>query len=54
MTIFLKSLGYPVWKMVDTKYTLPSIETDMDDKQTKEAKMNAKAMNALYCALGTN
>ena len=54
MTIFLKSLGYPVWKMVDTKYTLPLIEIAMDDKKTKEAELNSKAMNALYCALGTN
>ena len=32
MTIFLKSLGYPVWIMVDMKYTLPLVESAMDDK----------------------
>ena len=54
MTIFLKSLGYTVWIIVERQYKLPTTEAVMDENQTKEEEINAKAMNALLCALGTN
>ena len=55
MAIFLKSIDYVVWNMVQEECTPPTTDYDYWTNEAKrEATLNARAMNALYCALDEN
>ena len=55
MAIFLKSIDFAVWKIVEHPYTSPSADYSLwSDEEKKMANLNAKAMNALYCAIDQN
>ena len=55
MQIFPQSLNYELWNIVETPYQKPTTsytEWTLDEKTS--ANLNAKAMNALFCALDKN
>ena len=55
MTIFLKSIDFSVWNMVQEEYTPPTSDYEYwTNDAKKEATLNARAMNALYCAIDEN
>ena len=52
MKIFLQSLNYELWNKVEAPYIkLTTNYTAWSDDQKKNANLDAKAMNALFCAL---
>ena len=52
MKIYLQSLNYELWNIVEASYTKPTTNyTAWIDDQKKNANLDAKAMNALLCAL---
>ena len=52
MTIFLQSMNLEIWRVVSEKYQAPSTDFNLwIDKEKKIVSLNAKAMNALYCAV---
>ena len=56
MKIYLQSLNYELWNIVEALYTKPTTNYNAwsDDQkihQKKNANLDAKAMNALFCAL---
>ena len=52
MTIFLQSMDLKIWRVVSEKYQTPSTDFSLwTDEEKKIASLNAKAMNALYCAI---
>ena len=52
MKIYLQSLNYELWNIVEAPYTKPITNyTDWSDDQKKNANLDVKAMNALFCAL---
>ena len=55
MRIFLISMDFELWNLVEngfSKSSLPMI--DWNDLEKKAFSLNAKAMNALFCALDKN
>ena len=52
MKIYLQSLHYELWNIVEAPYTKPTTNyTAWSDDQKKNANLDAKAMNAIFCAL---
>ena len=52
MKIYLQSLNYDLWNIVEAAYTKPTTNYNAwSDDQKKNANLDAKAMNALFCAL---
>ena len=52
MKIYLQSLNYELWNLVEAPYTKPTINyTAWNDDQKKNANLKAKVMNALFCVL---
>ena len=52
MKIYLQSLNYEIWNIVEAPYTKPTTNYDVwSAEQKKSVNLDAKAMNALYCAL---
>jgi len=52
MKIYLQSLNYKLWNIVEVAYTKPTINyTALSDDQKKNANLDVKAMNALFCTL---
>ena len=64
MRLFVQANDYEVWKIIMkgpfilTKKVndreVPKEEWEWDEKDTKMAQLNAKAMHTLFCALGPN
>ena len=55
MTIFLQAIYFLVWHIVESPYTPPTTEyANWTDEAKRKAILNAKAMNALYCAIDQN
>ena len=55
MMIYLQSLNFELWNVVNNKYFLPSTDFNIwNDISKKKANLNAKVMNALYCSLSKN
>ena len=52
MMIFLKDIDLMVCKIMESPYTPPTTEFEhCTDDAKRKANLNAKAMNALYCAI---
>jgi len=52
MKIYLQSLNYELWNIVEAPFTkLTTNYTAWTDDQKKNANLDAKAMKALFCAL---
>ena len=61
MRIYMHSIDYNLWKVVDkgphipsvvvNGVSIPKLEEDWDENDIKQSEINAKAMNLLYCAL---
>ena len=52
MKIYLQSLNYELWNIVEAPYTKPITNYNAwSDDQKKNANLDAKVMNALFCAL---
>ena len=52
MKIYLQSLNYELWNILEVPYTKPTTNcTAWNNDQKKNVNLNAKAMNALFCAL---
>ena len=50
--IFLQAIDILVWKIVESPYVPPSADFEnWTDEAKRKANLNAKAMNALYCAI---
>ena len=55
MMIYLQSLNFELWNVVNNKYSPSSTDFSIWDKITKKkVNLNAKTMNALYCSLDKN
>jgi hypothetical protein len=55
MRIFLQSLNYELWNIVETPYQKPTTSyTEWTLDERTSANLDAKAMNALFCALDMN
>ena len=52
MRIFLCSIDFELWEIVENSYTMPQSSRDQwSNEEKKLYTLNSKAMNALYCAL---
>ena len=52
MKIYLQSLNYELWNIVEAAYTKPTINySAWSEEQKKLANLDAKTMNVLFCAL---
>ena len=52
MKIFLSSTDFEVWDIVEEGFTKPkSARSTWSEEEKKAFTLNAKAMNALYCAV---
>ena len=52
MKIYLQSIKYELWNTVEAAYTkLTTNYSAWSDDQKKNENLDAKAMNALFCAL---
>jgi len=52
MKIYLQSLNYELWNIVEAPYTKPTTNHNAwSEEQNKSANLDAKAMNALSYAL---
>ena len=52
MKIYLQSLNYELWNIVEASYTKPITNYDAwSEEQKKSVNLDAKAINALFCAL---
>ena len=52
MKIYLQSLNYELWNIVEVPYTKPTTNYDAwNEEQKKPINLETKAMNALFCAL---
>ena len=52
MRIFLCSIDFELWEIVENGYTMPQYSRDQWSNEEKRLyTLNAKAMNAFYCAL---
>ena len=55
MKIYLQSIVYELWNVVETKYEKPTTPfTEWTTSQRNNANLDSKAMNALFCALDKN
>jgi len=55
MKIYLQSLNYELWNIVEAPYTKPTTNYDAwSEKQKKFVNLDAKEMNALDYALNKN
>ena len=55
MRVFLISLNLDLWNIVENDFQLPSKPmNEWSDLEKKYFSLNAKAMNALFCALDKN
>ena len=55
MKIYLQSIGYELWNVVETKYEKPTTPfAEWTTSQRNNANLDSKAMNALFCALDKN
>ncbi|XP_020249115.1 uncharacterized protein LOC109826496 [Asparagus officinalis] len=55
MKIYLQSVGYDLWNIVETEFTNPTtLYTEWTLAQRKNVNLDSKAMNALFCALDKN
>ena len=55
MRVFLISLNLDLWNIVENGFQLPSKPmNEWSDLENKYFSLNAKAMNALFCALDKN
>ena len=55
MQIFLQSINYELWNIVETPYQKPTTPyAEWTNVQKASANLDAKAMNALFCALDKN
>jgi hypothetical protein len=52
MIIYLKSIDFAVWKIVEAEYSPPTAAYETwTEREKRTATLDAKAMNALYCAI---
>jgi len=52
MKIYLQSLNYKLWNIVQASYTKPTTNYNAwSEEHKKSANLDAKAMNVLFCAL---
>jgi len=52
LKIYLQSLNYKLWNIVEASYIKPTTNYDAwSEEQKKSVNLDAKAMNALFCAL---
>ena len=52
MKIYLQSINYELWNIIEAPYTKPTSNyTAWSDDQKKNANLDAKAMNTVFCAL---
>ena len=52
MKIYLQSLNYDLWNIVEAEYAKPTTNYNAwSEDQKKNANLDAKAMNAFICAL---
>ena len=52
MKIYLQSLNYELWNIVEALYAKPTTNySAWNEEKKKSANLDAKAMNALFCAL---
>ena len=51
MKIYLQSLNYKLWNIVEAAYTKPTTNYTAWSDDQKNANLDAKVMNALFCAL---
>jgi len=52
MKIYLQSLNYELWNIVEVLYTKPTTDYSVwSDEQKKSVNVDAKAMNVLFCVL---
>ena len=55
MRIFLISLDFELWNLIKNRFSKSSLPTiDWNELEKKTFALNAKAMNALFCALDKN
>ena len=55
MRVFLISMNLDLWNIVENSFQLPSKPmNEWSDLEKKYFSLNAKAMNALFCALDKN
>ena len=64
MRIYIQTIVYHLWKVIlkgsqillvkVNSIDVPKLEEDWDDNDMRMEKLNAKAMNILYCALEVN
>ena len=52
MKIYLQSLNYELWNIVEAPYTKPTTNYNAwNEERKKSANLDAKAKNTLFCAL---
>ncbi|CAL9078878.1 unnamed protein product [Musa textilis] len=55
MRVFMLSMDLDLWNIIENGFQLPSKPTnEWSDLEKKSFSLNAKAMNALFCALDKN
>jgi len=55
MRIYLQSMGYEIWNIVETPYDKPTTPySEWTTIQKTNANLDSKAMNALFCAMEKN
>ena len=56
MIIFLQSISFDIWRMTQMVYTPPTTTdySNWSNEVRNNATLNARAMNALYCAIDEN
>ena len=55
MMIFLQAIDLMVWQIMESPYMPPTTDFEhWTDDAKRKANLNAKAMNALYCAIDQN
>ena len=57
--LFVQANDYQVWKIIMSNHPnkglqVPKKESEYDERNTKIAQLNAKAMHTLFCALRPN
>ena len=55
MIIFLQSIDFSMWNITKPEYTPPTSKYESwTYEENKNTTLNARAMNALYCAIDEN
>ena len=53
--MFLMGSDFEIWRIITTGVTIPTTAENLwTDDQIKKCQLNAKALNALFCALSPN